>query len=347
MFTGIVEELAQIKSIKPRKKGIRYSISADFVMDDIKIGDSISVNGVCLTIVETKKKYFCMDLVEETLNKSNLGELKVGDFINLERAMKATSRFGGHIVQGHVETVGVILEKQMQDEEAILSVGIDPEWMRFCIPKGSITLDGVSLTIAKINGNIIEVALIPHTIKNTTLGIKGKTDTLNIETDIIGKYIDRLLSFDADEEEIDTKSSKLYGISNMEKAENKLNIKEALRQFKNGKMLIVVDDEDRENEGDFIIAAEKATPEDINFMMKIGRGLICMPITPDHSRRLNLNPMVSDNTSIHETNFTVSVDAYENTTTGISAKDRWQTVQVILDEKSSPCLLYTSDAADE
>ena len=205
MFTGIVEELAQIKSIKPRKKGIRYSISADFVMDDIKIGDSISVNGVCLTIVEIKKKYFCMDLVEETLNKSNLGELKVGDFINLERAMKATSRFGGHIVQGHVETVGVILEKQMQDEEAILSVGIDPEWMRFCIPKGSITLDGVSLTIAKINGNIIEVALIPHTLKNTTLGIKGKTDTLNIETDIIGKYIDRLLSFDADEEEIDTK----------------------------------------------------------------------------------------------------------------------------------------------
>ena len=101
-------------------------------------------------------------------------------------------------------------------------------------------------------------------------------------------------------------------------------------------MLIVVDDEDRENEGDFIIAAEKATSEDINFMMKIGRGLICMPITPENSRRLNLNPMVSDNTSIHETNFTVSVDVYENTTTGISAKDRWQTVQVILNEKSTP-----------
>jgi len=122
----------------------------------------------------------------------------------------------------------------------------------------------------------------------------------------------------------------------MEKVEIKLNIKEALSQFKNGKMLIVVDDEDRENEGDFIIAAEKATPEDINFMMKIGRGLICMPITPDHSHRLNLNPMVLDNTSIHETNFTVSVDAKKNTTTGISAKDRWQTVQVILDENSVP-----------
>ena len=132
--------------------------------------------------------------------------------------MKATDRFGGHIVQGHVETVGIILEKQMQYEEAILSVGIDPEWMRFCIPKGSITLDGVSLTIAKIDGNIIEVALISHTLENTTLGLKGKTDTLNIETDIIGKYIDRLLSFDADEEEIDT--SILKAIQNIQYGES-------------------------------------------------------------------------------------------------------------------------------
>ena len=204
MFTGIVEELAQIKSIKPKSKGIRYAISAEVVVDDLKIGDSISVNGVCLTIVKRGKDSFCMDLVEEPLNKSNLGELKVGDFVNLERAMKVSDRLGGHIVQGHVETLGVILEKQIQDEEAILSVGLDPEWMRFCIPKGSITLDGVSLTIARINGNIIEIALIPHTLENTTLGIKGKSETLNIETDIIGKYIDRLLSFDAEEEIIDT-----------------------------------------------------------------------------------------------------------------------------------------------
>ena len=204
MFTGIIEELAQIKSIKQKSKGIRYAIYAEVVVDDLKIGDSISVNGVCLTIVKRGKDSFCMDLVEETLNKSNLGELKVGDSVNLERAMKVSDRLGGHIVQGHVETLGVILEKQMQDEEAILSVGLDPEWMRFCIPKGSITLDGVSLTIARINGNIIEIALIPHTLKNTTLGIKGKSETLNIETDIIGKYIDRLLSFDAEEEIIDT-----------------------------------------------------------------------------------------------------------------------------------------------
>ena len=204
MFTGIVEELGQIKTIEPKSKGIRYTITAKVVMDDLKTGDSISVNGVCLTIIKKQKDSFCMDLVEETLNKSNLGELSEGDYINLERALKVSDRLGGHIVQGHVETLGVILEKQMQDEEAIISVGLDPEWMRFCIPKGSITLDGVSLTIARINGNIIEIALIPHTLENTTLGIKGKSETLNIETDIIGKYIDRLLSFDAEEEIIDT-----------------------------------------------------------------------------------------------------------------------------------------------
>ena len=204
MFTGIVEELARIKTIEAKTQGIRFTVLAKTVMDDLKRGDSISVNGVCLTIVSKKKDSFCMDLVEETLNKSNLGELTTGDYVNLERAMKVSDRFGGHIVQGHVETVGVILDKQIQDDEAMISIGLDPEWMRFCIPKGSITLDGVSLTIAAINGNIVEIALIPYTLENTTLGIKGKSDTLNIETDIIGKYIDRLLIFDGEDTEIDT-----------------------------------------------------------------------------------------------------------------------------------------------
>ena len=204
MFTGIVEELAQIKTIKPKTQGIRYTIAAKTVMDDLKIGDSISVNGVCLTIVDRGKDSFCMDLIEETLNKSNLGELTVGDYINLERAMKVSDRFGGHIVQGHVETLGIILDKQLQDDEAVLSVGLDPEWMRYCILKGSIALDGVSLTISAINGNIVEIAIIPYTLENSTLVIKEKSDSLNIETDIIGKYIDRLLTFDGEDTEIDS-----------------------------------------------------------------------------------------------------------------------------------------------
>jgi riboflavin synthase len=203
MFTGIIEEIAQIKVITLNKQGRCYTISANIVIDDMCIGDSISVNGVCLTVTKLKEDNFSIDLVEETLNKSNLGELKEGDYVNLERSMKVSDRFGGHIVQGHVETLGVILDKQEDGDEALLSVGLDPEWMRYCIPKGSITIDGISLTIASINGNIIEIALIPYTLDNTTLGLKEKSDTLNIETDIIGKYIDRLLTFDSDDIEID------------------------------------------------------------------------------------------------------------------------------------------------
>ena len=203
MFTGIIEELGKIQEIKTRSSGMRFTISAMLVMDDLKIGDSISINGVCLTVTEKKEKDFCLDLVSETLEKSNLGELIEGNYVNLERAMQASDRFGGHILQGHVETLGVILDKQEKEDNAVISVGLDPEWMRFCIPKGSIALDGISLTIANIEANIVEIALIPHTLGNTTLGLKSKSDTLNIETDIIGKYVERLLSFDAVESEMD------------------------------------------------------------------------------------------------------------------------------------------------
>ena len=203
MFTGIIEELGKIQEIEARSSGMRFTISAKLVMDDLNLGDSISINGVCLTVTEKKEKDFCLDLVSETLEKSNLGELIEGNYVNLERAMQASDRFGGHILQGHVETLGVILDKQEKEDNAVISVGLDPEWMRFCIPKGSIALDGISLTIANIEANIVEIALIPHTLGNTTLGLKSKSETLNIETDIIGKYVERLLSFDADESEMD------------------------------------------------------------------------------------------------------------------------------------------------
>ena len=203
MFTGIIEELGKIQEIETRSSGMRFTISAKLVMDDLNIGDSISINGVCLTVTEKKEKEFSLDLVPETLDKSNLGELIEGNYVNLERAMQTSDRFGGHILQGHVETLGVILDKQTFEDNAVLSVGLDLEWIRFCIPKGSISLDGISLTIAKIDANIIEIVLIPHTLENTTLGLKSKSDTLNIETDIIGRYVDRLISCDVDETEID------------------------------------------------------------------------------------------------------------------------------------------------
>ncbi len=203
MFTGIIEEIGNIDSIIDKPLGMRFKISAIKIMEDLKIGDSVAINGVCLTVVNRTDNSFCLDIVDETLEKSNLGDLKKGDDVNLERSLKVSDRFGGHIVQGHIETIGVILDKQKKDDGALISIGLDPEWMRYCIPKGSIAIDGISLTIAKIEANIIKVALIPHTLQNTTLGKKNKSDTLNIETDIIGKYVTNLLSFDEDDPEID------------------------------------------------------------------------------------------------------------------------------------------------
>ena len=202
MFTGIIEELGLIKKIRSKSSGLQFSISAKAIMNDLKIGDSLSINGVCLTVIQYSAGLLTFDLISETLEKSNLGNLNEGDSVNLERALKADGRFGGHIIQGHVETLGVILDKQQKESDSILWVGLDPEWMRYCIPKGSIALDGISLTIAKIDANMIEIALIPHTLKTTTLGSKSKSDTINIETDIIGKYIDSLISFDEENSDI-------------------------------------------------------------------------------------------------------------------------------------------------
>ena len=193
MFTGIIEELGTLREENTTSTGKQFMISARKVLDDLTIGESISVNGVCLTVVHCDKKSLCLDLVHETLDKSNLGGLKIGAQMNLERALKLSTRLGGHILQGHVETVGVILEKEKDGDGAIITVRLDKKWMKYCVPKGSIALDGISLTIASASENIIKVALIPHTLEQTTLGIKDKSATLNIETDIIGKYIESLL----------------------------------------------------------------------------------------------------------------------------------------------------------
>ena len=203
MFTGIIEEVGIINKIADKPSGLEFNVSAKKIMDDLKIGDSIAVNGVCLTVVKNTANSFSLDLVRETLEKSNLGDMVKGDSVNLERALKVNGRFGGHIIQGHVETLGVILDKRQQNDNVVLSVGLNPEWMRFCIPKGSIALDGISLTISRIEANMVDVSLIPYTLQHTTLGAKSKSDTLNIETDIIGKYVNNLLSLDEDDPEID------------------------------------------------------------------------------------------------------------------------------------------------
>ncbi len=200
MFTGIIEEMGVVKSVEETSSGKQFIISASEVLSDLKIGDSIAVNGVCLTAIEITKSSFKLDLVHETLNKSNLGELNKNSHVNLERAMRLSDRLGGHILQGHVETTGVILNIQPEGDSSVMTIGIDPKWIRYCIPKGSIAIDGVSLTVANMTNNFIEIALIPHTLEVTNLGQKTKGDSINIETDIIGKYVERLLSFEDSED---------------------------------------------------------------------------------------------------------------------------------------------------
>tara|TARA_Y100001970_G_scaffold285307_1_gene404644 strand:- start:258 stop:908 length:651 start_codon:yes stop_codon:yes gene_type:complete len=204
MFTGIVERVGKVKSIHDKKECKEFCIYIDHMFLDVCIGDSISVNGVCLTI--TKKENNCMnfDVVKETLNKTNLGSLSIGAFVNLERALSLSSRLSGHILQGHVEGVGIITDYKKKKNEIVLSIGVDPSLLIYCIPKGSIALDGVSLTIAKIYDNIIDVALIPHTLENTNLDHKSVGDSLNIETDIIGKYIHQFMSQNEDYDNINS-----------------------------------------------------------------------------------------------------------------------------------------------
>jgi len=218
MFTGIVEELGNISQIKNTDTGKQFTITAKAIMDDLKVGDSVSLNGVCLTVTTYDESSFNLDLVKETLKKSNLGDLKKGNSVNLERAITLSTRLGGHILQGHVETVGVIMDKVPSGDGATLSVGIDPGFMRYCISKGSIALDGVSLTITSMSENIIKIALIPHTLEMTTLGLKDVGDSLNIETDIIGKYIERLMSFEDEDDQME--ELLLKGLKNWEFGES-------------------------------------------------------------------------------------------------------------------------------
>ena len=204
MFTGIIEAKGTIVSIKDKSSSKEFIISIDNILDDINIGDSISVNGVCLTATNISANEINFDIITETLEKSNLGTLVLGSEVNLERALSLSSRFNGHILQGHVEAVGVIVDYNKEKEEIRMSVGIDPGLLIYCIPKGSIAFDGISLTIAKISDNIIDVALIPHTLEYTNLSNKKVGDSMNIETDIIGKYIYQFISENDNYEDVNS-----------------------------------------------------------------------------------------------------------------------------------------------
>jgi riboflavin synthase len=193
MFTGLVEETGIVQNISDMTNGKRIVIAANTVLTDLKIGDSIAVNGVCLTVTEIKENRFTVEAVGETLEKTTVGALSPGCMVNLERAMSAGQRFGGHIVQGHVNGIGTIKHLQQRGENWFLEVAVAEELLPYIVPEGSITIDGISLTVAALQHNNVGINVIPHTYQNTNIRQKSVGEPVNIEVDVLAKYVENLL----------------------------------------------------------------------------------------------------------------------------------------------------------
>ena len=193
MFTGIIEELGIIQEIKKGSKSSKLLIKANKVLENTKIGDSICTNGVCLTVASLKTNSFEADVMAETLRRSNLGDLKVGSKVNLERALSLQSRLGGHIVSGHIDGTGEIISLIKEDNATWVTIKTINNILRYIVLKGSITIDGISLTVAYVDDKSFKVSIIPNTAQETTLLNKTNGDTVNLECDVISKYVEKLM----------------------------------------------------------------------------------------------------------------------------------------------------------
>ncbi len=193
MFTGIVEEVGKVIGMKHGLKSVNLTVSASLIFSDLGIGDSVSTNGVCLTVTHISGNTFTADVAHESLNRSTLGALKLQSSVNLERAMSACGRFGGHIVSGHIDGSGVIQAVKADDIAIWYTIATSSRIMAYIVEKGSITIDGISLTVATVTDKTFSVSVIPHTASQTTLRDRKVGDTVNLENDIVGKYIEKLM----------------------------------------------------------------------------------------------------------------------------------------------------------
>lgn len=193
MFTGIVEEIGTLKAVQKGHHSAVLRIQAKKILEDVHIGDSIAVNGICLTVTEFTQSEFAADVMHETMRRTNLGQLRQGSPVNLERAMAANGRFGGHIVSGHVDGTGTIASITRDDNAIWYTISAAPAILRYIVEKGSITIDGTSLTVARVSDKDFAISAIPHTVAVTILGQKKVGDQVNLENDILGKYVEKLL----------------------------------------------------------------------------------------------------------------------------------------------------------
>ncbi|MFJ9040789.1 riboflavin synthase [Streptomyces sp. NPDC102406] len=207
MFTGIVEELGEITAVETLDDACRFRVRGPVVTEGAKHGDSIAVNGVCLTVVEHDADSFTADVMAETLKRSSLGALTTGSRVNLERPMIADGRFGGHIVQGHVDGTGTIIERLPSAHWEIVKISLPAELARYVVEKGSITVDGVSLTVVEAGADYFTLSLIPTTLDLTTLGIKQPGDPVNLEVDVLAKYVERMLGYQGSDQHDDRDSA--------------------------------------------------------------------------------------------------------------------------------------------
>lgn len=191
MFTGIIEEKGRIEAVKHGAKSCEMTIRASKIFDDLKIGDSVAVNGICLTATSINAPLFTADVMAETMRRTNIGGLSKGSYVNLERAMQLNGRFGGHIVSGHIDGTGYVSSMRREDNAVWVTICADDKIIRYIIEKGSVTLDGISLTVADVAKDRFSVSIIPHTAEETTLLDKKTGDKINIECDIVGKYIEK------------------------------------------------------------------------------------------------------------------------------------------------------------
>ena len=208
MFTGIIEEIGKVKSLKRNSKESRLIIGATKILEDVHIGDSIAVNGVCLTVVSFSSGEFTVDVMNETFMRSSLGNLKIGEEVNLERAMAANGRFGGHIVSGHIDGTGRIKAVFDDGNAKWYEINVGSELLEGIVMKGSVAIDGISLTVAKVTSSSFAVSIIPHTLDATILRGKRAGDIVNIETDMIGKYIKQFVKDEKGRENVYEKISR-------------------------------------------------------------------------------------------------------------------------------------------
>ena len=324
MFTGLIADVGELIA----RSSKQFTLRTTYPLKPEETGLSICCDGVCLTATAIRPiptgAEFTVDVSNETMAKSTLNGWKPGPRVNLERSLRAGDELGGHIVSGHVDGIAKIVAITPDGDSKRFLLEAPEHLSRYIVPKGSVALDGTSLTVNEVVRSRFGVNLIPHSLTMTTWGAKTPGDLVNLEVDIFARYAARLNGV----------SSLMSGPSNLQAASSGSelsSIEEIVEEMQNGRMVILVDAEDRENEGDLIIPAQMATPDAINFMTKYGRGLVCLSLTQTRAAELSLNYMVRHNSSRNRTAFTASIEAREGISTGISAFDRARTIATAID----------------